>query len=147
MELDLDNPVVRLCAEGMRAEAEGRPQEARRLFDQAWAERTDDLDACVAAHYVARQQDSAEETLLWNAVSLHHADAVGDERVSGFYPSLYLNMGASHELLGDLPEAARYFNLAADHVGALPEGPYGDMLRKGIADALERVSSCPDRLP
>ncbi|MFC4586051.1 hypothetical protein [Sphaerisporangium corydalis] len=140
MELDLDNAVVRLCSEGMRAESEGKPEDARRLFDQAWAERGDDFDACVAAHYVARQQDSPEETLLWNAVSLHHANATGDGRVLEFYPSLYLNMGASHELLGDPSEAARYFRLAADHAGDLPRGPYGDMLRQGIADGLDRVT-------
>ncbi|RCG22846.1 hypothetical protein DQ384_34920 [Sphaerisporangium album] len=124
----------------MRAEAEGRPEDARRLFDQAWAERSDDFDACVAAHYVARQQDSAEEVLLWNAVSLHHAHAAGDDRVTEFYPSLYLNMGASHELLGDPSEAERYFRLAADHAAALPAGPYGDMLRQGITEGLNRVT-------
>ncbi|MFC4534687.1 hypothetical protein [Sphaerisporangium dianthi] len=140
MCFDLDNPIIRLCAEGMRAESEGRPEQARRLFDQAWAERTDDFEACVAAHYVARQQDSAEETLLWNAVSLHHARAVGDGRVTEFYPSLYLNMGASHELLGDPAEAERYFRLAADLAGDLPADPYGDMLRQGITDGLSRVT-------
>ncbi|GAA3826497.1 hypothetical protein GCM10022226_54020 [Sphaerisporangium flaviroseum] len=140
MDLDIDNAVVRLCAEGLQAESEGRPEVARRLFDQAWAERADDFDACVAAHYVARQQDSPEETLLWNAVSLHHANATGDERVLELYPSLYLNMGASHELLGDQAEAARYFRLAANHAGDLPQGPYADMLRRGIADGLDRVS-------
>ncbi|GII84300.1 hypothetical protein Ssi03_22900 [Sphaerisporangium siamense] len=139
MEMDPANVVVRLCTEGMRAEAEGRPEDARRLFDQAWAERSDDFDACVAAHYVARQQDSPEEVLLWNAVALHHAKEAGDERVAGFFPSLYLNMGASHELLGDPAEAERYFRLAEDHAPALPPGPYGDMLRQGIVDGLARV--------
>jgi hypothetical protein len=47
-----DNPVVRLCAEGMNAEGEGRPDEAKRLFQQAWDESTDDFQACVAAHYL-----------------------------------------------------------------------------------------------
>ncbi|MDH2429175.1 hypothetical protein [Sphaerisporangium sp. TRM90804] len=138
--MDVDNEVVRLCAEGMRAEAENRPEDARLLFAQAWERRTDDYDACVAAHYVARQQESAEETLLWNAVSLHHANAAGDGRVRAFFPSLYLNMGASHELLGEPAEAERYFRLAADHAGDLPDDPYGDMLRQGIATALDRVA-------
>ncbi|MGC5013419.1 hypothetical protein ACLQ2R_21885 [Streptosporangium sp. DT93] len=137
--MDPDNPVVGLCAQGMEAEADGRPEDALRLFEQAWLERTDDFDACVAAHYVARHQESAEETLRWNEISLKHADAVADERVLPFYPSLHLNIGASHELLGDPDEARRCFRLAADRVHDLPEGPYGDMLRQAIADALGRL--------
>jgi hypothetical protein len=83
-----DNPTVKLCLEGMRAETEGRMDEARHHFMQAWEQRTDDYDACVAAHYVARHQKEAEEALRWNQESLDRADAVNDERVQAFYPSL-----------------------------------------------------------
>ncbi len=37
----------------------------------------------------------------WNQRALDHANAVSDDRVKEFYPSLYLNMGQSFELLGD----------------------------------------------
>ncbi|RGC68468.1 hypothetical protein C5N14_13190 [Micromonospora sp. MW-13] len=37
--------------------------------------RTDDYDACVAAHYLARQQDDPEEILRWNQEALRHAFA------------------------------------------------------------------------
>jgi tetratricopeptide (TPR) repeat protein len=111
--MDVNNPVIRLCAEGTRAEFEGRIDDARNLFMQAWNMSTDDYDACVAAHYVARHQASPQETLRWNAEALSRADAVGDERVSSFYPSLYLNMGHSYEALGNQAEAKRYYELAA----------------------------------
>jgi hypothetical protein len=42
------------------------------------------------------------------------ADAVNDDRVKDFYPSLYLNLGNSYELLGNQAEAQKYFKLAAD---------------------------------
>jgi hypothetical protein len=45
---------------------------------------------------------------------LVRADAVGDERVRSFYPSLYVNMGAAYEALGDLAEARRYYDMAAE---------------------------------
>jgi hypothetical protein len=34
--------------------------------------------------------------------------------VQAYYPSLYVNMGRSHELLGNMDEARRYYRLAAD---------------------------------
>ena len=52
--MDPNNPVVQLCAQGMRAESEGRNTDARALFQQAWETATDDYGACVAAHYIAR---------------------------------------------------------------------------------------------
>ena len=36
MQFDPENTVVRLCAEGMAAEALGRLEEAQCLFRQAW---------------------------------------------------------------------------------------------------------------
>ena len=85
--MDLGNPVLRLCQDGMRAEAEGRLPDARALFEQAWAARTDGYDACVAAHYLARTQDDPAATLHWNQESLRHADAIfiQELRRSGWY--------------------------------------------------------------
>jgi hypothetical protein len=38
---------------------------------------------------------------------------VVDERVQGFYGSLYLNLGHSYELVGDQAAAQHYYALAA----------------------------------
>ncbi len=61
--VDPENHVVRLCVRGMGAEARGEEDEARRLFLQAWDEATDDYEACIAAHYVARHQTTPQDTL------------------------------------------------------------------------------------
>jgi tetratricopeptide (TPR) repeat protein len=113
--MDLTNPVVKLCAEGTRAEACA-------LYMQAWEASRDDYDACVAAHYVARCQEKPEDALRWNQESLNRADAVGDDRVQSFYPSLYLNMGRAQELLGNQAEARRYYALAAE-LGVVHQAP------------------------
>lgn len=138
--MDPNNPVIKLCAEGMKAEMEGRTDEARALFLQAWGESKDDYDACIAAHYVARHQKSSEEILHWNKEALDRADAVDDERVHSFYPSLYLNMGKAHEDLGKWEEAKRHYELAEAKMSNLPGGRYGDIVRDGIIRGLQRVS-------
>lgn len=112
--MDLTNPVIQLCTAGTRAEFEHRIKDARVLYQQAWDTRTGDYDACIAAHYVARFQDAAEESLHWNQLALKHANMVNDESIKEFYPSLYLNLGHSYELVGDQVEAQRYYGLAAD---------------------------------
>jgi hypothetical protein len=111
--MDLSNPVIQLCMDGTRAEFEHRLEDARVLYQQAWDARKDDYDACIAAQYVARFQDSVEESLRWNQLALEHADAVKDDRVKDFYPSLYLSLGRSYELAGNQVEAQRYYELAA----------------------------------
>ncbi|WP_437721749.1 hypothetical protein [Sorangium sp. So ce861] len=137
--IDPNNPVVRLCAEGMQAEAEGRHEDARALFEQAWAARTDEYEACIAAHYVARHQGSDQERLAWNQEALRRADAVGGDRVRGFYPSLLLNLGRSHEVLGDMAEARACYEHAAALLHELPAEPYGDMVRNAVMRARGRV--------
>lgn len=137
MELDPNNPVVRLCALGMQAEAEGRPRDALARFEEAWGASRDDFEACVAAHYVARHQDSPDATLRWNEEALRRAGLVGDDRVRPFYPSLMLCVGQSHETLGNADEARRWYGLAAERVGDLPDTPYGAWVRS----AVRRVTS------
>lgn len=138
--MDLGNPVLQLCQDGMRAEAEGRPADAQALFEQAWARRTDDYEACVAAHYLARQQDDPGETLRWNQEALRHADAVGDDRVVAFYPSLYVGVAMANERLGNTAAAHAAFEQAAEHVDVLPAGAYGEQLHAAITEGLRRLS-------
>ena len=84
--MDPNNPIVKLCVAGMRAEGENRFEEARLLFTQAWENSTDDFEACIAAHFLARHQENPQDTLRWNQEALARAEAVGDDRVSDFYP-------------------------------------------------------------
>jgi hypothetical protein len=137
--IDPDNPVVKLCAQGMEAEGAGRSSDARALFEQAWGTAGDDYERCIASHYLARHQDGPRETLRWNARCLRFADRVGDARVTGFYPSLYLNLGHAHEELGERRRAEQCYRAAEAHLSALPDGPYGDMVRDGVGRGLQRL--------
>ena len=143
MPLDPDNQVVKLCTAGMEAEAENRFADARALFEQAWAARHTHLDACIAAHYVARLQDEPERILHWNQEALRYADAVVAEgtnsEIIAFYPSLYLNLGKSYEDMGDTVTATHYYHLAEEQLQLL-SGEYGKLVRRGIAEGLRRTT-------
>ncbi len=143
--MDTNNPVVRLCMDGMEAEAKGRFEAARKLFEQAWSVCQDDYDACMAAHFLARHQDSPQTVFEWNQEALNRANMVGDDRVQSFYSSLYLNLGHSYETLGAWAEAGRYYQMAADRLGAVPEGPYKDMMRNGIERGRKRMESAEEK--
>ena len=140
MPIDPNNPVVHLCAEGIQAEMAGRREDAAALYQRAWDSRTDEFEACIAAHYLARLQSDPANILHWNQLSLEHAGAVKDDRVAEFYPSLYLNLGKAHEDLGHRAEARRFYELAAEKVEALPEGKYADIVKQGIANGIARTA-------
>jgi tetratricopeptide (TPR) repeat protein len=111
--MDLNSAVVQLCIEGTRAEYAGKPEDAQILYQRAWEIAANDYEACIAAHYVARFQNTVQESLHWNKVALAHADAVADHRIHDFYPSLYLSLGKAYELVGELTEARRYYDMAS----------------------------------
>jgi hypothetical protein len=137
MPIDSEHPVVELCAAGMAAE--GTPAEARRLFEQAWAARRDDYDACIAAHFLARHQGSADSTLHWNVLAVRHAEAVTDGRAAELFASLYLNLGDAHAALGQSEPAAAAVRLASAHLAALPAGGYREFVALGIGRLAQRL--------
>ncbi|MEZ4712714.1 MAG: hypothetical protein R3A44_36340 [Caldilineaceae bacterium] len=103
---------MKLCVAGAEAEFAGKIDEAKTLYRQAWDAATDDYEACMAAHYMARHQ-SPEEAFRWNQIALERADRAPDARVQPFYGSLYVNMGHSYEQMGKQAAAAHYYALAA----------------------------------
>lgn len=143
MTMDPDNPIIARCVEGMAAEADGRDGDARDLFARAWEEARDDYEACVAAHYVARHQDTPADRLRWNAECLARAERAGAERTAGFLPSLHVNLASAHADLGDPSTARGHYRRAAGHLDALPPGPYRDWARYAIAEGL-RATVPPD---
>jgi tetratricopeptide (TPR) repeat protein len=137
--MDPNNPVVKLCARGIEVEMKGRRDEARSLFLQAWELRQDDVDACIAAHYVARHQDTPAETLRWNELALTHALSASADSIRSFYPSLYLNLGKSYEDLGAASKARELYEQGERCIDDVPGGGYGDIVRQGLHNALQRV--------
>nr|WP_121272925.1 rRNA adenine methyltransferase [Pedobacter schmidteae] len=137
MNFDPNNHVVKLCIEGM--DIEGRPEEASKLFIQAWNEATNDFERFIAAHYVARHQKSIADKLNWDEMALNLALKINDDTVSGAYPSLYLNIAKCYEDLGDIKSASKNYQLALSFTDRLSDDGYGNMIKGGILNGIERL--------
>jgi hypothetical protein len=138
--IDPENPVVKLCAEGMQAELRGYDAAALALYVRAWNEASDDFEASIAAHYIARHQDDPNESLRWNEVALARAEAVPDNQAGAFFPSLYLCVGRSHEVLGNAANARQFYEAAEAGLDRLPSDDYGAVVRAGVTAALARFT-------
>ena len=139
MTRDTDNPVLARCAAGIAIE--GTPAEAHRLFEEAWAMRRDDYDACVAAHYLARHQLTAAARLEWNVIAARHAEAVQDGRADNFFPSLYLNLADAYAGVGRLNEARAMVAQARATLPNIVAGGYRAMIKMGIERLVSRIDA------
>lgn len=113
MEFNPSNTVVKLCLQGMSMEEKGKPEEASRLFLQAWNEATNDFEKFTAAYYVARHQKNASDRLQWYETALQCALKVDNNAVQGAFASLYSNIAKCYEDLGDPDNAKKNYELAA----------------------------------
>ncbi len=141
--MDARNPIIQLCVQGVEAEAAARLDEARTYFEQAWRAATDDVEACIAAHYIARNQTDPEQALWWNQLALARADKVRDDRVRPFYASLHLNLGMAFEKLGQLGIARHHFLRAADTMGDITDNEHRVLVDYCVTRGLKRTEALP----
>ena len=142
MEFNPSNNVIKLCVQGIGMEEKGEPEEARRLFLQAWKEATDDFEKFTAAYYVARHQENVSDKLKWLETALQFALKINDESVKAAFPSLYSNIARCYEDLNDPDSAKKNYELASLFAGTpSDDGPFyhgtradlqvGDLLTPG----------------
>lgn len=139
MEFNKDNKVVELCTKGMELEGQGQTKEARILFNKAWDLAITDFEKFTAAHYVARHQKSISDKLKWDEIALKHALKINDETAKGSLPSLYLNIGKCYEDLHDFENAKSNYQAAYSFTNFLSVNNYGNMIKAGITNGLERA--------
>lgn len=142
MEFNPNNNIVKLCIQGMDMEAKDKPEEASRLFLQAWNEATNDFEKFLTAYYVARHQENISDKLKWLEAALQFALKINNDAVKSAFPSLYLNIAKCYEDLSDLDNAKKNSELAALFAAKPSDnGPFyhgtkadlqvGDLLRAG----------------
>ena len=125
MEFNPGNNIVKLCLQGMGMEEKGRPEEASKLFLQAWNETTNDFEKFMAAHYVARHQKDVSDKLKWFETALQFALKINDDTVKSAFPSLYTNIAKCYEELSDAGMAKKNYELAASFKGKPSDkGPF-----------------------
>ena len=113
MEFTPNNHVVKRCLQGMEMEEKGKPEEAARLFHQAWDEATNDFEKFIATHYVARHQKNVSDKLNWLETSLQFALKINNDTVKSAFPALYLNIAKCYEELKEPEKAKENYDLAA----------------------------------
>jgi rifampin ADP-ribosylating transferase len=142
MEFNPSNPVIKLCVQGMSMEEKGKPDEANKLFLQAWNEANHDFEKYIAAYYMARHQETVHDKLKWLETSLQFALKINDVTVKSAFPSLYSNIAKCYEELNDLDNAKKNYELAKSFTDKPSEtGPFyhgtradlqvGDLLTPG----------------
>lgn len=94
-------------------EKNNSPEEASKLFYQAWNKATNDFEKFISAHYVARHQKSVAEKLQWLETDLQLALKINDDTVKSAFSPLYLNIAKCYEELGNENEAKKNRDLAA----------------------------------
>jgi rifampin ADP-ribosylating transferase len=139
MQFDPNNKIVKLCTQGMDMEGKGNQDEASQYFLQAWNEATNDFEKFTAAHYVARHQKSVADKLKWDETALQLALKINDDAIKETYPSLYLNIAKCYEDLNDFDNAKKNYQLALSFTNLLPDNGYGNMIKGGIMNGIERV--------
>lgn len=112
MEFDPTNNIVKLCLHGVAMEEKDKPEEAIRLFLQAWNEASNDHERFLAAHHVARHQEHVPDKLQWLETALKFALKIDDDAVRPAFPSLYSNIAACYEDLSDPDNAKKNYALA-----------------------------------
>src|SRR5436190_2886576 len=143
MEFNPSNNVIKLCIQAMGMEEKGNPEEASRLFLQAWNEATNDFEKFIAAYYMARHQENVSDKLKWLETALQFALKVNNDSVIGAFPSLYSNIAKCYEELNDAGNAKKNYELAISFKNNTSDkGPFyhgtradmkvGDMLKAGF---------------
>ncbi|MGW0790591.1 hypothetical protein ACWD04_20670 [Streptomyces sp. NPDC002911] len=138
-----------------QAVTEGRAGDvtaARRKLLSLWSAigvTGDPLHRCSLAHYLADLYEDPAQALAWDTRALDAADAVTEQRVqehhtslhiAGFYPSLHLNLADNYRRLGSFEAATEHIDAAGAHAHALPQNPYGDLLRGAVQEVAEAIA-------
>lgn len=112
MEFNPNNPIVKLCLQGMGLEEKGKPGKAGSIFLQAWNEATNDFEKFIAAHYVARHKKNVPDKLKWFETALQLALKINNDAVKGAFASLYESIAKCYEDLNDPDSAKKNYELA-----------------------------------
>ena len=142
MEFSPNNNIVKLCIQGMDMEEKGKPEEAGRIFLQAWNEAANDFEKFTAAYYVARHQKNITDKLKWLKTALQFALKINNDTVKGAFPTLYSNIAKCYEDLSDPDNAKKNYELANSSKDKISDnGPFyhgtkadlqvGDLLTAG----------------
>lgn len=112
MEFNPNSNVIQRCVQAMDMEEKGKPEEAGKIFLQAWDEAANDFEKYITAYFVARHQENISGKLKWLETALQFALKINNDNVKSAFPSLYLNIARCYESLGDIDNAKKNHELS-----------------------------------
>jgi hypothetical protein len=112
MEFNPNNNIIKRCLQGMDLEEKGKPDEAGKIFLQAWNEATNDFEKFIAAHCIARHQKNASDKLNWLDTALQLALKINNDAVKAAFGPLYASIAKCYEDLNDPDNAKKNDELA-----------------------------------
>jgi hypothetical protein len=145
------DPIMDAIGRAVMQGQNGDTAAAREAMLELWTRigvTGDPLHRCTLAHSMADLYEDAAQALAWDVRALDAADAATDERVqahhaglaiAGFYPSLHLNLADDYRRLGSFEAAQAHIDAADQAAPALPEGPYGDLIRSAIKEVAAAI--------
>jgi hypothetical protein len=115
-----------------------------------WAGTTEDVHAqrCVIAHYLADMEGDLTKEVDWDERALtaftHVGPAdlasVGIPAAASMAPSLHLNLGDGYLRQGRTALAHAQLAAGIAALDALPDDPYGAMIRRGLTGLQQRLT-------
>lgn len=150
MSFDPHHPIIQLCLQGMAAEEKNEPEEAVRLFAQAWNEAANDYERFLAAYYQARTAGDLSQKRHWLETALQGALAIDDNTVRSALPALYHALADCRAALGDAAAAAEaraaaeHYRYALHDSGPFYHGTRADLPVGGLLSAGFRSNYHPD---
>jgi hypothetical protein len=145
------DPIMDAIGRAVMQGQNGDTAAAREAMLELWTRigvTGDPLHRCTLAHSMADLYEDAAQALAWDVRALDAADAATDERVqahhaglaiAGFYPSLHLNLADDYRRLGSFEAAQTHIDAAEQAAPALPEGPYGGLIRSAIKEVAAAI--------
>jgi hypothetical protein len=118
-------------------------ERGRALLLQLWADPATGgkpLQRCALGHVLADTESEVAQELEWDLRALEAAtgsrEAEDKEAVSpvpeSYLPSLHLSVANGYRRLGDLERARSHVLFASNHIEALSDDAYGNLVRGGL---------------
>jgi len=125
MEFGPNNPVVKLCLQGLSLEANGQLQLATESFREAWNAASADHERFIVSYHLARMQNAAADRLRWHQTALQHAAKSKRSAVQSAMPSLHTEIARCHDELHQPQAAQEHRALAVSSANTpLDKGPF-----------------------
>lgn len=111
MEFSPNNPIIQTCLQAIALKDQGKAQEAKELFLNAWKEAESDFEKFTVAYLIAMQEAETKDSIHWFELALKHALKAKSTSVETAMVSLYSNLAEAYLKVNDEDTSDKYRKL------------------------------------